>query len=1796
MESLIKILTVLVLSHFIISCGPGNSVQVESFSPTGNIERLTNFVVEFSEELAPLDIQDKWLDDEFIEFTPRIQGKFKWASASTLVFSPDAQLEPIQDYSAKISDKVLFGSKLSPDFDTYNFHTPDFDVTSVDFFWTNIPHQNYRLSVKANIHFNYAVDPSNLKNYLAVEKEGKSFPDVNIISEDESDVVAINFGEIVQTEKEQDFVITVKKGLKSILDKKGLIEDRTYKSDLPSISKLAITGLSSGFDGNTGWIEVSTTQTIDLDKLENYVKTEPEKKLTFFVNDNQFRIETDLDNIQTIDLIIKKGLPGLYGGELEFDYEQTVSMVNVNPSINFADKKGKYLMIGGEKNLRANAVNISEAEVEVSEIYKNNLLHFLNSHSYYYDYDYYNPSYYTGNYGKTIYTKKIKLDESENWLQSFNLNLSEALNQKYKGIYIVNVHSADSRWIQDSKMLAMTDLGIISKSSKNEMMIFINSIATAAPVSNAQVDIISTNNQTILSGKTNSEGIIRFDNVEENIKGYSPRLIVVEKDNDFNYIDLNETRIETSRYDVGGRTQYNENFNTFIYSARNLYRPGETINLSAIIRGDKMELVQEIPVLIKIITPTGKTLNEFKKDLNKEGSFEIEFQMPGYAQTGDYVAEVYTGSKQIIGAYKFSVEEFVPDKIRVTVTNDKKAAVPGEYIEIDVDAEFLFGAKAAELNYEADFILKHKTFVSKNYPNFNFSNSSISNPDFENLLLNGNLDENGHAALKYQIPENVFGSGIITGLAYVSVFDLTGRTVTRGTSFDIYAKDYFIGVNAPGYYFGTNEKLNFPIIAVNKNDQIINNFKAHAKLIRYEWQTVLKKNYSGQYYYASEQKPMVEWERDVDLSDKLKDFSFTVEKSGKYELRISKQGSNDYQKKTFYAYGWGSSTASSFEVDKEGRIEIVFDKNEYQPGEKAKILFTTPFSGKLLVTLERNEVLDYRYVNVENKSAEIEFTLNDNHMPNIYITATLFKKHTTENMTPFLVGHGFASMKVVKNKNKLPVTIIAPEKIKPRTTHEIMIKTEPQKDIYVTLAAVDEGILQIKGYQTPDPYNFMYAKRSLRVNSYDLYKLLLPEIVSGSSSPGGDDMLLEQLEKRTNPIKVNRFKLLSFWSGIKKTDSDGVVKVQIKIPQFNGDVRLMVIVYAGPRFGFAEEHIKVAEDIILEPQIPRFLSLNDTLVALVTIINTTDKKADVTVSLKVEGSLKVTSAKQKSISVEQNSTGQVVFSISANELGAGKIFFETSGIANVKEEIEIGVKPVSPLVVETGAGTIKAGEEINVKIPTNFLKGTQHTSITISKFPAIKFAKQLKYLVGYPHGCIEQTVSKLFPQLYFEDMAKLVAPDFYKTTNPVYYVKEGIRKIESMQMYDGSMAYWQGGTQSNWWGSVYAAHFLIEAQKAGFKVSKSVLDKLLSYISKRAKSHDTYDYVSYVATGRTLRKIARKEILYSLYVIALAGKGDISTMNYYKARPHILASDTRYLLAGSFALMDKWNAYYEIVPNSYKPIYPEHQSGGNFDSEVRANAIILNVLLEVEPSSAQIPYILKYLAQKTESMYSTQERAFAFLALGKAAKQTSDSNVDVNIKSDGKSVGKFAGKDLTVKNDLLNSSSVTLNAGGSGEVYYFWNSEGIKINEKVKEEDSYMNVRRIYYNYKTGSEIRNNKFNQGDLIVCKISLTGFERSAENIVISDLIPAGFEIENPRLNASTELLWKPKFPMNIEYMDIRDDRLNLFTKLERRTTMEFYYLLRVVNQGIYQLPVISAEAMYNREFHSYNGAGKVTVLSK
>lgn len=1793
-----------------------NQVTVTDFEPQGEVQDLQAFTINFDQELAPDDMQDKWLADEFVTFKPEIPGRFKWLNDHTLLFSPEGPLKSSQDYTATVNKEVLFNKKFKLESSSYSFHTPYFSAVETEIYWEHIPRTDHRVRVMANLVFNYEVEPGALTSAISAKRDGKTITSLGVTNDKPSTQMTVNLGEVQQTDKSQKFELTLAKGLLARNGDRGLPSDKSFTLALAPITKLEIVGATSSFSGDNAWIELLTSQEVDGKNLKGYIEVDPTVKgMRFVTNQNRIRIEGNFIPGNTYEVKVKTGLPGLFGGSLAEEFEQEVAVANIEPSLDFSDK-GMYLVRGGLQNIAYEGVNVDKAQLKIHEVFKNNLLFFFyqnyNYNNQYYDNgNDYNDNYYVNYYGKQLYDEEISFEATPNLRQRKTLNLDRVLDERFKGIYIAEVRSNEKYWLRDAKLICISDIGLITKKAGDEILVFANSIKTAEPLANVNISLISTNNQTLFEGKTGPDGVVRFTNTYATMEeeGFHPALITAEFGDDFNFLDVRSAQVETSRYDVGGKSIPQSGYDCFIYGDRNLYRPGDKAYITAIMRTATLETVKDIPVSLKVFNPRGELFQSFTKELDAEGALEIELKIPDFAQTGRYRIELMTGDEQYIKSYSISVEEFVPDKIRVDAKGNKEKFQLGEKLSVDISSEYLFGAPTANHKYEMDVRLRHAVYQSEKYKGYNFyagnpsrryGSGGIQNQlqSLNNAFFEGKLDEKGNVTQTYEIPTGIETPGYIKGTATSTVFDLTGRTVSRAVDFNVYPNTYYVGVKTDGYYYrGVNQDISFSMVAVDKDDQAAKGATVEYSLIRHVWKTVLvKSNRTGRYRYRSERTTVKEWDKTITINGKEEKINFMVDKSGYYELRAHVKGNKFHVNQGFYAYYRGRSGKGSFEIDKEGRVDIVLDKEKYAPGEKAHALFVTPFAGKMLVTVERDNILDYQYVDVTGNSIELDIDLGPEHLPNAYITATLFRPHNGDNQSPFLVGHGFSPIMVEDANKKLSVEIKAPTgTVKPRTTQKITVKTNPEEDIHVTIAVVDEGILQIKGYKTPDPYAVMYAKRSLQVSSYDLYEYLLPEIVTSNiSSPAGGD---EGRSKRLNPVKAKRFKLLSYWSGIKRTNAKGEVTIDFKLPQFNGEVRIMAVAYKGDRFGSAEQPMKIADEIVLQPAIPRLLSIGDTLVMPVSVMNTTDKAGSVQVKLSVEGPIELLSDRSRAVQIDAMGTETTYFTIRGkDEVGTAKITLTTSGMDKVTEEIEIAVRPISPYIRKGDGGSINAGEEVTFTIPDNFVKGTQEASVSINSFPSRGMGRHFRYLVRYPYGCLEQTTSKAFPQLYFNELAQQIAPKMYKTSNPIYFAQQGMVRIQDMMRYDGGFSYWPGyNGDVNWWSSVFASHFLVEAQKKGLDVNEAVLDKALDYLVRRTANRETYTYVTYDGSRRINKTIANKSAIYSLYVLALAGRPEISFMNYYRARPQLLSGDSRYLLAGAYALAKDWGAFNDLVPSSYATERTDRLTGGSFDSEIRSNAIMLNVLLDVNPDHPQVPLIIDFLSKNMDRAWSTQDRVWTFLAMGKAAKRASESEVTIEMLVDGKLVKTFEPGNSNFSADDYAGKKVTLRAAGKGNTYFGWDTEGIQVNGKVTEEDKNMKVRRTYYD-RFGKVNTDNSFKQGDLVVCQISLTGGPRTVDNVAISDLIPAGFEIENPRLRTSADLEWVDKKLNRLrpQYVDIRDDRMILFTSVAPNKTYHYYYMMRVVNTGNYRLAPIGAEAMYDPSYRSYHGAGLVKVV--
>jgi uncharacterized protein YfaS (alpha-2-macroglobulin family) len=920
-------------------------------------------------------------------------------------------------------------------------------------------------------------------------------------------------------------------------------------------------------------------------------------------------------------------------------------------------------------------------------------------------------------------------------------------------------------------------------------------------------------------------------------------------------------------------------------------------------------------------------------------------------------------------------------------------------------------------------------------------------------------------------------------------------------------------------------------------------------------------------------------------------YTFIPDQSGEYEIQIAPEKSDGYIIQRFYAYGYNNTQYSSFEVNNEGNVTIKTDKDTYSPDETVNILFTTPFEGRMLVAVERDKVMEYHFLNTKDRAATLSLKAKNSYLPNIYIAATLFRPMDGSEL-PLTVAHGYKNINFAASKNKLPIALTIAEKSRSQTKQTIVVKTIP--NALVTIAAVDEGILQVKNYKAPTPYDFFYQKVALGVSSYDVYPLLLPELRFKSSTTGGDGAD-EENTGRVNPLFVNRVKNVSFWSGILKADAAGIVRYDIDVPQFSGAIRTMAVAYKDNAFGSVDNTMKVADPIVISTALPRFLSPEDELSVPVTLSNTTDKNVQAQVKLMLEGPLSALGTSTQTVSIAANKEARVVFKMAAiNNIGAAKVNISVTALHETFENsTEIAVRPSAGLQRTTLAGAVPAGSKQQINLANNFLAGTAKGSITISNSPIVQFSKNLSYLVQYPHGCLEQTISAAFPQLYLSDLIKNLSLSQGAVINTNYNVQQAIYKLQSMQLPSGALSYWPGNDYESWWGSVYAAHFLLESQTAGFEVNESTLTRLMNYLKARLKKKEVSEYYF---NGNKRKTIAAREIPYSLYVLALAKQPELSTMNFYKGNISSLSIEGKYLLAGAFTLTGQRDKAEQILPLSFSGEEADREFGGSFGSYIRDKAIALNTLLATNPNHTQVTNLAQQVSRDllSSQQLSTQEAAWGILAMGKLAKKANITSGTANLWSNGTSILQTTGIAKTLDLERHLGSKLDLKVAGTGAFYYFATLSGISRDGSIKLEDKSMKVRRQYYD-RNGEAITNNTFKQNQLIVVKVTIsTAFSGRVDNVVISDILPAGLEVENTRLNELPDLKWvtEIKNKDEVDYLDVRDDRVNIFCWASGKPRT-FYYMLRAVSPGKFKLGPIQADAMYNPLYYSYHGAGEVTV---
>jgi len=776
-------LTVLAL---IFSCSKQtNTVKVieKNFAEEITITSSLNFT--FNNDLVSDSIVNRWIDDELLKIKPETEGKYIWIAKNKLAFIPSKGFKPATEYTCTLDENILsYNShlKLSKD-KTFTFHTPYLTVSDIKTYWALPSNKNESPQVKIDIEFNQNVTPKEVAELLEISIDSKSCS-FNLITTDIGSVVSLLVSDIKAEDKDLYAKVKIKKGLGVFNGTVKTEQDFNEEFNIPSPLKLQVNDVQSNHDGTDGTITVFTTQEVNTKDIKNYISIVPSVNYSVEAQPGYFVIKSNEFSMNDkYELILKEGLLGKIGGKLKQEYSQPVSFGELKPSIQFVNKKEFYVSAQGAKNIEVAIINVPKVNVKITKIYENNILAFIQNYNFrsYNDYNdeedyYYYDDYYRGNssdLGDEIYNKEfesITLPKNGNH-RLLNLDFEDKLAD-YKGIYIVEISSPDNYYLKDKKIISISDIGLIVKEGENSITVFANSLLTAEPISGVEIKFIGKNNQVNFSAKTNADGITKYEYTDLKASGFETNLITALYNNDYNFIPLRNTQVSTSRFDVGGNYKNQSGLETYIYGDRDIYRPGETINISAIIRDYEWKSPGELPIILKIITPNGKILKTNKKILNKNGSFESQVKLESTASTGTYTVNVFTTNNVLIGSKLIKVEEFMPDRIKVKVDLDKTEYKPGETIKADIEAVNFFGPPAANRNYEMELSVKRKYFYPKENRDYNYSIEGTEKY-FENNYWEGKTDEEGKASQQYEISESFNYLGVLQADVFTTVFDET---------------------------------------------------------------------------------------------------------------------------------------------------------------------------------------------------------------------------------------------------------------------------------------------------------------------------------------------------------------------------------------------------------------------------------------------------------------------------------------------------------------------------------------------------------------------------------------------------------------------------------------------------------------------------------------------------------------------------------------------------------------------------------------------------------------------------------------------------------------------------------------------------------------------------------------------------------------------------------------------------------------------------------------------------------------
>lgn len=1859
----------------------------------GVISRESPIQIKFISEVAKPEDLNVPLETSLFEFSPSIKGTTMWIDKNTIQFQPEEPMTPGTTFEA--SFQIAEVMTMPEDLETFNFGFQTIPQTlevTLDGLHTYDVRNLKLQKLHGSLSTADVAEHAEVEKVLSATQDGRNLK-ISWIHDGDRRTHFFHIDSIAR--KEAKGTVEIKwDGTPILSETKG-----STTHEIPALGDFIVMS-AKAVQGEEQYLEIQFSDPLlPTQDLTGLITIQDVPDLRIVVDENTVRAYPPVRQIGLKRVTITEGIKNINNKRFPKTETIDITFEEIKPSVRLV---GKGVILPSTDGLvfPFEAVSLRSVNVKVLKIHENNITQFFQVNNFDGNYELMRVGKVVLN--KTISLNNTNVNDYSRW-KRYNIDMSELINAEPGAIYQVKLsfkknntyyscgdgseaqqgaglienteEQADyeteeySYWdysddyyysstydynerenpCSDSyygdyrsvkRNIFASDLGIIAKIGTSGNMFFaVSDMKTTAPVEGASVEIYDFQQQVIKTEKTNGDGIVTIEMKKK------PFFLAVKKDKQIGYLRLdNPTALPISNFDVSGAT-VQKGIKGFLYGERGVWRPGDSLFLTFMLEDKLKTLPKNQPVAFELQNPMGQVTKRMVSSTSVQGLYNFSTATATEDPTGTWTAKVKVGGADF--SYPIRVETIMPNRLKIKIDfGTDKITAKNSSINGKLDVKWLHGATARNLDADITMqLFKGETKFEK-YPEHTFDDAGKTYEAESIEIFNGQIDENGHANINAKVNAKGNAPGVLNANFKVKVMEEGGAFSVDRFSMPYYPYETYTGIRLPKgdksrdmLLTDTNHVVD--IVTLDADGKPVSGREIEVKVYKVSWRWWWDRSDDDlSTYLNNEYRQPLQTSTVKSTNGKAKyTFRINYPEWGRYYVRATDKVSGHSTGKVVYV-DWPGWAGKSREKNQGATTILSFttDKEKYNVGENVTLSIPSAANGRALVSLESgSKVVQTFWVETKEGKTDYSFTATPDMTPNVYVNVTLLQPHAqTKNDLPIRM-YGVMPIKVEDPKTFLKPVISMKDELRPEENVTVSVKEETGKPMTYTLAVVDEGLLDLTRFPTPNPWDHFYAREALGVNTWDMY-----DHVIGAFGDKMDKMLAiggDGEAKGSEKNKANRFKPVVIFLGPYTLEAGKTATHTYKMPQYVGSVRTMVIA-GNPdgAYGNAEKATPVRKPLMLLATLPRVVGPDEIVALPVNVFAMTKNVKNVNLQVKTNGMFEIMEASQKSISFAEPGDEVVNFYLKVKSVtGVGKVTV-TASSGNEKAAHDISIEVRNPNVQQTKVVeyVIPAGQEWSNEYQPFGTAGTNQGILEVSSIPPINLGERLKYLVHYPYGCVEQTTSSVFPQLYVKDFVQSGAEIAKKTE---VNIKAGIERLRTFQTSEGGLAYWPGNTEINAWGTNYAGHFMLEAEKKGFTLPNGFLAQWKKFQKKAARNWNGgsgYDYDGYYSGGDL-------DQAYRLYTLALAGEPETGAMNKLRERKD-LSVTARWRLAAAYHLAGQSDVAKSLVNGIGTSVKKYKEMDNNFGSDIRDKAMILEVISMLEMKSAGGPIIKEISASLSNSSnwLSTQDIAYCLLAVSKYANlgMTAgkvDFNYTVNNGKTTRAVTdmKIAQVDLNISQTPGN---VKVKNNSAGPLYARVIISGTPAAGVEEEAENDLRL-SVVYKTKDGKELDISTLEQGTDFMVEVSVTnpGLKGKYKNLSLKQIFASGWEIHNARMDG-TDALVKPKKqrynyysgdyeddyseeeqydeegnlivneneeeeeddngdPATLSvptYRDIRDDRVYTFFDLRPNETKTFRIMLNAAYLGEFYLPSVYAEAMYDGTINALVPGRKVKVV--